>query len=39
MPKNKYVPERSDIVLTKFDPAAGHEQAMKCLAMVLSRVN
>jgi len=36
MPKKKYVPERGDIVFTNFDPAAGHEQAMKRPALVLS---
>ena len=36
MPSKKYVPERSDIVHTNFDPSAGHEQAMKRPALVLS---
>jgi len=36
MPKKKYVPERGDIVFTNFDPSAGHEQAMKRPALVLS---
>jgi len=31
-----YVPERGDIVYTNFDPSAGHEQAMKHPALVLS---
>ena len=36
MPRKKYVPERGDIVFTNFDPSAGHEQAMKRPALVLS---
>ncbi|VAW78173.1 Programmed cell death toxin MazF [hydrothermal vent metagenome] len=36
MPKKKYVPDRGDIVFTNFDPSAGHEQAMKRPALVLS---
>jgi len=35
MPR-KYVPKRGDIVFTNFDPAAGHEQAMRRPALVLS---
>jgi mRNA interferase MazF len=36
MPRKNYVPERGDIVFTNFDPSAGHEQAMKRPALVLS---
>jgi mRNA interferase MazF len=36
MPQKKYVPERGDIVFTNFDPSAGHEQAMKRPALILS---
>ena len=36
MPRKKYMPERGDIVFTNFDPFAGHEQAMKRPALVLS---
>lgn len=32
----KYVPKRGDIVMTNFDPSAGHEQAMKRPALILS---
>ena len=32
----KYVPKRGHIVFTDFDPAAGHEQAMRRPALVLS---
>ena len=32
----KYSPCRGDIVFTDFDPSAGHEQAMKRPALVLS---
>lgn len=39
MPRKKYVPERGDIVITNFDPSAGHEQAMKRPALVLSLGN
>lgn len=35
MPK-KYIPKRGDIVWTDFDPSAGHEQAHKRPAIVLS---
>ncbi|MBL4865539.1 MAG: type II toxin-antitoxin system PemK/MazF family toxin [Pseudomonadales bacterium] len=35
MPK-RYVPKRGDIVFTNFDPSAGHEQAMRRPALVLS---
>ena len=35
MPR-KYVPKRGHIVFTNFDPAAGHEQAMRRPALVLS---
>ena len=35
MPK-RYVPKRGDIVFTDFDPSAGHEQAMRRPALVLS---
>ncbi len=35
MPK-RYVPERGDIVWLQFDPQAGHEQAGKRPALVLS---
>ena len=31
-----YIPKRGDIVWTDFDPAAGHEQAHKRPALVLS---
>lgn len=31
-----YVPKRGDIVWTNFDPSAGHEQARKRPALVLS---
>jgi len=31
-----YVPKRGHIVFTDFDPAAGHEQAMRRPALVLS---
>jgi mRNA interferase MazF len=31
-----YVPKRGDIVFTDFDPSAGHEQAHKRPALVLS---
>lgn len=31
-----YIPERGDIVMTDFDPSAGHEQAHKRPALVLS---
>lgn len=33
---SKYVPKRGDIVMTDFDPSAGHEQAHKRPALVLS---
>jgi len=36
MPRKKYVPERGDIVITNFDPSAGHKQDMKRPALVLS---
>jgi len=36
MSKTNYVPERGDIVYTNFDPSAGHEQAMKRPALILS---
>ncbi|MBV1920507.1 MAG: type II toxin-antitoxin system PemK/MazF family toxin [Pseudomonadales bacterium] len=32
----KYVPKRGDIIWTDFDPSAGHEQAKKRPAIVLS---
>ena len=32
----RYVPKRGHIVFTDFDPAAGHEQAMRRPALVLS---
>lgn len=32
----KYIPSRGDIVFTNFDPSAGHEQAKKRPALVLS---
>jgi mRNA interferase MazF len=32
----KYVPKRGHIAFTNFDPAAGHEQAMRRPALVLS---
>jgi|TARA_Y100001970_G_scaffold224984_2_gene277519 mRNA interferase MazF len=32
----KYIPVRGDIVFTDFDPSAGHEQAHKRPALVLS---
>ncbi len=32
----KYVPNRGHIVFTDFDPSAGHEQAMRRPALVLS---
>ena len=31
-----YIPTRGDIIFTNFDPAAGHEQARKRPALVLS---
>jgi mRNA interferase MazF len=31
-----YVPDRSDIILTDFDPTRGHEQALKRPALVLT---
>lgn len=31
-----YIPKRGDIIWTNFDPAAGHEQAKKRPAIVLS---
>lgn len=31
-----YIPQRGDIIWTDFDPSAGHEQANKRLALVLS---
>lgn len=31
-----YLPERGDIIFTNFDPSAGHEQAHKRPALVLS---
>jgi mRNA interferase MazF len=31
-----YIPKRGDIVFTDFDPSAGHEQAHKLPALVLS---
>jgi mRNA interferase MazF len=34
----KYVPERGDIVWLTFDPQAGHEQAGRRPAIVLSKV-
>ena len=34
--KKKYIPKRGDVVWTNFDPAAGHEQMGKRLALVLS---
>ena len=34
--KKLYIPERGDIVLTDFDPSAGHEQAHQRPALVLS---
>ena len=36
MAKEKYIPARGDIVLTNFDPAAGHEQMGKRPALILS---
>ncbi|MBJ7266366.1 type II toxin-antitoxin system PemK/MazF family toxin [Idiomarina abyssalis] len=33
---NRYIPKRGDIVYTDFDPSAGHEQAHKRPALVLS---
>ena len=36
MPGKRYVPERGDLVFTNFDPAAGHEQARRRPALVLS---
>lgn len=33
---SNYVPKRGDIVFTDFDPSAGHEQAHKRPALVLS---
>lgn len=33
---SKYIPARGDIVFTDFDPSAGHEQAHKRPALVLS---
>ena len=32
----KYIPVRGDIIFTDFDPSAGHEQAHKRPALVLS---
>ena len=32
----RYVPERGDVVWLRFDPQAGHEQAGKRPALVLS---
>ena len=32
----KYIPKRGDIIFTNFDPSAGHEQANKRPALVLS---
>jgi len=34
--KKKYVPERGDVVWVSFDPQAGHEQAGRRPALVLS---
>jgi mRNA interferase MazF len=36
MIKKKYIPKRGDVVWTNFNPAAGHEQMGKRLALVLS---
>ena len=33
---DKYIPKRGDIIFTDFDPSAGHEQAHKRPALVLS---
>lgn len=35
----RYVPERGDVVWLQFDPQAGHEQAGKRPALVLSPSN
>ena len=32
----QYIPKRGDIIWTNFDPSAGHEQALKRPALVLS---
>jgi mRNA interferase MazF len=32
----KYVPERGDLIWLSFDPQAGHEQAGRCPAVVIS---
>ena len=32
-----YVPERGDLVWLGFDPQAGHEQAGRCPALVITR--
>ena len=34
--RKQYIPERGDLVLTDFDPAAGHEQMGRRPALVLS---
>ena len=39
MPPRAYVPDTGDVVLLRFDPQAGHEQARRRPALVISPVN
>ena len=39
MPPRAYVPDTGDVVWLRFDPQAGHEQARRRPALVISPVN
>ncbi len=39
MPSRAYVPDTGEVVWLQFDPRAGHEQAGRCHALVISPAN